>query len=146
MGALAQAVLPLATAACACAADVVRAIHASTAQDGLSLLHRAVRSGSLELVKGILVWGRTHGYQVGPAVCVQKLVCATANKRAGTACKQGPALTNLEKLTTTCVCVGGGARGGKAMLVGWGTHGTLRLISCMPAVKCRNLIETRSCT
>lgn len=63
LAALAAAVLPLASAACDCAADIVAAIHASTAQDGLSLLHRAVRSGSLPLVTGMLAWGRLHGYQ-----------------------------------------------------------------------------------
>lgn len=61
---VAAKVLPLASCKCSCAADVVAAIHASTTRyDGLSLLHRAVRSGSLELVKGVLNWGVTNGYQ-----------------------------------------------------------------------------------
>jgi hypothetical protein len=31
-------------------------------QDGLSLLHRAVRSGCPDLVRGVLAWGQQHGY------------------------------------------------------------------------------------
>jgi hypothetical protein len=59
---VAAAVLPLAGARCACAADIVAAIHEATAHDGLSLLHRAVRSGSLPLVRGMLEWGARHAY------------------------------------------------------------------------------------
>lgn len=64
--AVAQRVLPLASATCACAADIVSAIHECTGDagcTGLSLLHRAVRSGSLEMVSGILEWGRQQGYK-----------------------------------------------------------------------------------
>jgi hypothetical protein len=60
---VAAAVLPLASARCACAADIVAAIHEATAHDGLSLLHRAVRSGSLPLVRGMLEWGAARGYR-----------------------------------------------------------------------------------
>ncbi|KAI8476194.1 MAG: SBP domain-containing protein, partial [Monoraphidium minutum] len=60
---VAAAVLPLAGARCACAADIVAAIHGATAHDGLSLLHRAVRSGSLAMVQGVLAWGARHGYR-----------------------------------------------------------------------------------
>ncbi|KAF6254109.1 hypothetical protein COO60DRAFT_1703503 [Scenedesmus sp. NREL 46B-D3] len=60
--AVASAVLPLASACGTCAYDIVAAIHDSTAQDGLSLLHRAVRSGSPRLVRGLLDWGAAHAY------------------------------------------------------------------------------------
>ncbi|WIA40659.1 hypothetical protein OEZ86_004365 [Tetradesmus obliquus] len=60
--AVASAVLPLASACGTCAHDIVAAIHDSTAQDGLSLLHRAVRSGSPRLVAGLLAWGHDHAY------------------------------------------------------------------------------------
>jgi hypothetical protein len=60
--AVAGAVLPLAQACGSCAADIVAAIHAATPHDGLSLLHRAVRSGCPELVRGVLAWGAAHGY------------------------------------------------------------------------------------
>ena len=87
--AVATAVLPLACAKCACAAEMVAAIHASTCTataadmagsssnlqakeaagapggsgNSLSLLHRAVRSGSLPLLSGMLAWGEAHGYR-----------------------------------------------------------------------------------
>lgn len=65
--AVAAAVLPLACAKCSCAAEMVAAIHLSTtAAEGaksLSLLHRAVRSGSLKLLAGVLAWGDAHGYR-----------------------------------------------------------------------------------
>jgi hypothetical protein len=78
--ATAAAVLPLACAHCACAADMVAAIHAAAVPSpaaaaapgcaeparewrGLTLLHRAVRSGSVALLAGVLAWGDAHGYR-----------------------------------------------------------------------------------
>lgn len=63
--AVASRVLPLATAKCSCANEMVAAIHASTSSQpgGLSLLHRAVRSGNLALIQGMLHWGKVHSYQ-----------------------------------------------------------------------------------
>ena len=42
----------------------VAAIHASAGprSSGLSLLHRAVRGGSPELIQGMLHWGKANGY------------------------------------------------------------------------------------
>ncbi|GLC42081.1 hypothetical protein PLESTB_001066100 [Pleodorina starrii] len=85
--AVASAVLPLACARCSCASEMVAAIHAASvpssasgaaagpsANDkrGLTLLHRAVRSGSVPLLAGMLAWGDSHGYRwrvdaAGPA-------------------------------------------------------------------------------
>ncbi|GFR47637.1 hypothetical protein Agub_g9379 [Astrephomene gubernaculifera] len=91
--AVASAVLPLACASCSCAAEMVAAIHAASVPSaaaaaaaattsagaaptadkrGLSLLHRAVRSGSIPLLAGMLAWGDSHGYRwrvdaAGPA-------------------------------------------------------------------------------
>lgn len=43
--------------------DVVSAINAATAgDDGLSLLHRAVRSGSVAMVDGLLSFGCSQGF------------------------------------------------------------------------------------
>ena len=45
------------------ATDVVSAINAATAgADGLSLLHRAVRSGSAAMVDGLLSFGCSQGF------------------------------------------------------------------------------------
>lgn len=60
--AVAAAVLPLAEACGACAADVVAAVQGSSAADGLSLLHRAVRGGCPALVQGVLQWGEARGF------------------------------------------------------------------------------------
>ncbi|KXZ55451.1 hypothetical protein GPECTOR_2g1000 [Gonium pectorale] len=80
--AVASAVLPLACARCSCAAEMVAAIHAASVPSsgagaggdarGLTLLHRAVRSGSIPLLAGVLAWGDSHGYRwrvdaAGPA-------------------------------------------------------------------------------
>ncbi|KAG2485925.1 hypothetical protein HYH03_015369 [Edaphochlamys debaryana] len=87
--AVASAVLPLACARCSCAAEMVAAIHAASVPSaaaagaaagsekekdsrGLTLLHRAVRSGSIPLLAGMLAWGDSHGYRwrvdaAGPA-------------------------------------------------------------------------------
>ncbi|GIL66303.1 hypothetical protein Vafri_19898 [Volvox africanus] len=80
--AVASAVLPLACASCSCAAEIVAAIHAASVPSsssaatgdkrGLTLLHRAVRSGSIPLLAGMLAWGDSHGYRwrvdaAGPA-------------------------------------------------------------------------------
>ena len=47
------------------ASKLVAAIHASAGprSSGLSLLHRAVRGGSLELIQGMLHWGKANGYR-----------------------------------------------------------------------------------
>ncbi|EFJ50415.1 hypothetical protein VOLCADRAFT_80184 [Volvox carteri f. nagariensis] len=83
--AVASAVLPLACARCSCASEMVAAIHAASVPSsassassssgdkrGLTLLHRAVRSGSIPLLAGMLAWGDSHGYRwrvdaAGPA-------------------------------------------------------------------------------
>lgn len=79
--AVAAAVLPLACARCSCATEMVAAIHAASVplsassgagKRGLTLLHRAVRSGSIPLLAGMLAWGDSHGYRwrvdaAGPA-------------------------------------------------------------------------------
>lgn len=62
--AVARALLPLASAPCTDVRDIVARVHEATAQrDQLTLLHRAVRSKSLVMVKGILSWGEAYGYR-----------------------------------------------------------------------------------
>ncbi|KXZ54384.1 hypothetical protein GPECTOR_5g462 [Gonium pectorale] len=91
--AVASAVLPLACARCSCAAEMVAAIHAAAGEPatatgaegadprGLSLLHRAVRGGSVPLLAGMLAWGDSHGYRwpvdaAGPAGITPLHLCA----------------------------------------------------------------------
>jgi len=60
--AVAQRVLPLAMRIYGNASSTVDAVDAAVPCGGLSLLHRAARSGSLPLVHGMLHWGFAHGY------------------------------------------------------------------------------------
>ena len=65
--ALAAFLLPEAAAVpawpCGSATDVVSAINTATqGADGLSLLHRAVRSGSVAMVDGLLSFGCSQGF------------------------------------------------------------------------------------
>jgi|APGre2960657404_1045060.scaffolds.fasta_scaffold25230_2 hypothetical protein len=66
--ATAARMLPLACAGCACSADVVASIHRANPCDGLNLVHRAVRSGSLPVLRGLLAWGEHHGYDWRPTL------------------------------------------------------------------------------
>jgi len=70
--AVAARVLPLATAQCSCASEVVAAVNqaspvsqraGSQGVKGLSLLHRVVRSGNVALLQGVLHWGQVAGYK-----------------------------------------------------------------------------------
>ncbi|CAL8467674.1 g7212 [Coccomyxa elongata] len=61
--ALAHFLLPSASVGCGSAAEVVAAVDGAEARGGATLLHRAVRSGSAPLLKGLLAWGAAHDYQ-----------------------------------------------------------------------------------
>lgn len=61
--ALAAFLLPEAAGACGDAAGAVPAINEATAgADGLTLLHRAVRSGSAAMVERLLSFGCAQGF------------------------------------------------------------------------------------
>lgn len=59
---VAESVLPLACANCECAHEVVSVVHKVTMHDGLSLLHRVVRSRNSALMRSVLSWGDAHGF------------------------------------------------------------------------------------
>ncbi|EIE24648.1 hypothetical protein COCSUDRAFT_65460 [Coccomyxa subellipsoidea C-169] len=61
--ALAHFLLPSASVGCRSAAEVVAAVDGVEAQGGSTLLHRAARSGSGPLLRGLLAWGSTNGYR-----------------------------------------------------------------------------------
>ncbi len=62
--AVAARVLPVALSGAANATEAVAAVeNLVEGQEELTLLHRAVRSGSLPLVKGIMAWGEQNQYQ-----------------------------------------------------------------------------------
>lgn len=60
---LANYLLRSASAGCSSASEVVGAVNRTESQGGTTLLHRALRSGSVELIDGLLTWGHRNGYQ-----------------------------------------------------------------------------------
>ena len=60
--ALAAFLLPEAAGACGSTAGAVGAINEATQGDGLTLLHRAVRSGSAAMVDALLSFGCNQGF------------------------------------------------------------------------------------
>jgi len=60
---VAQRVLPVAMLGCPSARELVSALQrVASPHCGLSLLHRTVRSGSLAMLQGLMIWGRQHNY------------------------------------------------------------------------------------
>jgi hypothetical protein len=67
--ALANFLLPSASVGCSSPTEVVAAVNRAEHQGGSTLLHRALRSGSVDLIDGLLSWGERHTYLWQVIVC-----------------------------------------------------------------------------